>query len=156
MNDETESKPEKQVHPALFRSNGPRALTYMLGSLLAVTSISPDRHWAIYTVLFFGFIYPTLFFQIAIRMKNTRMIGLAAYWVDALLWSLAIIATHYSIVMLLVAPQLAVISSILMLGVRLGLGSLVLMAVVLLAGLQFVTVELTERFFLAQGFTVGS
>lgn len=151
MNDETESKPEKQVHPALFRSNGPRALTYMLGSLLAVTSISPDRHWAIYTVLFFGFIYPTLFFQIAIRMKNTRMIGLAAYWVDALLWSLAIIATHYSIVMLLVAPQLAVISSILMLGVRLGLGSLVLMAVVLLAGLQFVTVELTERFFLAQG-----
>jgi len=151
MNDEAESNPEKQIHPALFRSNGPRVLTYMLGSLLVVSSISPERHWAIFTVLFFGFIYPTLFFQIAIRMKNTRFIGMAAYWVDALLWSLAIIATHYSIVILLVAPQLSIFSSILMLGVRLGLGSLVLMAVILLAGLQFVTVELTERFFLAQG-----
>jgi len=151
MNDEAESKPEKQIHPALFRSNGPRVITYMLGSLLAVSSISPDRHWAIYTVLFFGFIYPTLFFQVAIRMKNSRVIGLAAYWVDALLWSLAIIATHYSIVILLVAPPMSVISSILMLGVRLGLGSLVVMAIVLLTGLQFMTVELTERFFLAQG-----
>ena len=151
MNDVAESKPEKQIHPALIRSNGPRALTYMLGSLLAVSSISPERHLAIYIVLFFGFIYPTLFFQIAIRMKNTRVIGMAAYWVDAVLWSLAIIATHYSIVILLVAPQLSVISSILMLGVRLGLGSLVLMAAILLAGLQFVTVELTERFFIAQG-----
>jgi len=151
MNDKPESKPKKHIHPALIRSNGPRVVTYLLGSLLVVSSLPPDKHMAIYTVLFFGFIYPTLFFQIAIRIKNTRVIGLAAYWVDSLLWSLAIIATHYSIVILLVAPQLSVISSILMLGVRLGLVSLVLMAIVLLVGLQFVTVELTERFFLAQG-----
>jgi len=134
-----------------MRSNGPRVLTYLLGSLLAVSSVAPERQSVIYTMLFFGFIYPTLFFQVAIRMKNTRVIGLGAYWVDALLWSLAIIATHYSIVMLLVAPQLAVISSILMLGFRLGLGSLVVMAIVLLSGLHFVNVELTERFFVAQG-----
>ncbi len=151
MNDEAESKPAKHIHPALIRSNGPRALTYLLGSLLAVSAISPDRHWVIYTVLFFGFIYPTLFFQVAIRMKNTRVIGLAAYWVDAVLWSLAIIATNYSIVILLVAPQLSVISSVLMLGVWRGLGSLVLMAIVLLTGLQYANVELTEQFFIAQG-----
>ncbi len=151
MNDKSEPKKKKHIHPALTRSNGPRTLTYLLGSLLVVSSIAPDRQWAIYTVLFFGFIYPTLFFQVAIRMKNTRAIGLAAYWVDALLWSLAIIATHYSIVILLVAPQLSVISSILMLGVWRGLGSLVLMAIVLLTGLQYVDVELTERFFFAQG-----
>jgi len=134
-----------------MRSNGPRVVTYLLGSLLAVSSVAPERQSVIYIMLFFGFIYPTLFFQVAIRMKNTRVIGLGAYWVDALLWSLAIIATHYSIVMLLVAPQLAVISSILMLGLRLGLGSLVVMAIVLLSGLHFVNVELTERFFVAQG-----
>ena len=151
MNDEAGSKPKKYIYPALTRSNGPRVLVYLLGSLLAVSAISPDEHWAIYTVLFFGFIYPTLFFQVAIRMKNTRVIGLAAYWVDVLLWSLAVIVTHYSIVILLVAPLLAAICLVLMLGVRLGLGSLVLMAVVLLTGLLFVTVELTERFFIAQG-----
>jgi len=151
MNNETEPKPEKLIHPALSRSNGPRVLTYLLGSLLAVSAVAPERQWVIYIMLFFGFVYPTLFFQVAIRMKNTRVIGLGAYFVDALLWSLAIIATHYSIVMLLVAPQLAVISSILMLGLRLGLGSLVVMAIVLLSGLHFVNVELTERFFVAQG-----
>jgi len=83
-------------------------------------------------------------------MKNTRMTGLVAYSVDALLWSLAIIATNYSIVMLLVAPQLSVISSIIMLGVRRGLVSLIVMSGVLLTGLHYVDLELTERFSLAQ------
>jgi len=151
MNKESDPKKKRDIHPALRRSNGPRTLTYFLGSLLVVSSLPPDGKLAIYVVLFFGIIYPTLFYQIAIRMKNTREIGLAAYWFDAVLWSLAIIATNYSIVILLVAPQLSIISSILMLGVRRGLASLVLMAFVLLIGLQYADIELTEQFFLAQG-----
>jgi signal transduction histidine kinase/DNA-binding response OmpR family regulator len=142
---------KKTIHPALARSYWPRALAYPLGSLLVVSALPTDRYWAIMIVLFFGFVYPTLFFKIAIRMKNTRLIGLAAYPIDALLWSLAIITTHYSIVMLLVTPQLAVISSFLMLGLRRGMVSLAVMAIVLLAGLQFVEPDFTKGFFIAQG-----
>ena len=151
MSETPEPTTKKKIHPALERSYWPRALAYPLGSLLAVSAIPPDRHWTILVVLFFGFVYPTLFYRLAIRAKNTRTVGLLAYPADALLWSLAIIATHYSVVMMLVTPQLAVISSVLMLGLRRGLVSLALMTIILLAGLQFVDVELTERFFIAQG-----
>ena len=152
MSDEHTAKPvKKQIHPALGRSYWPRALAYSLGSLLAVSALPSTYQWVMPCILFFGFVYPTLFYQVAIRMKNTRMIGLVAYSVDALLWSLAIIATNYSIVMLLVAPQLSVISSIIMLGVRRGLLSLIVMSGVLLTGLHYVDLELTERFTLAQG-----
>ncbi|MCH7506426.1 MAG: response regulator [Proteobacteria bacterium] len=151
MNDEHSSKPNKKIHPVLGRSRWVRVFAYALGSLLAVSSLPPEMQWVIPLVLFFGFIYPTLFYQLASRMTNTRLIGFIAYPIDSLLWSLAIIATHYSIVMLLVGSSLAIITSILMLGVRRGLVSMAVMAIVLLAGLQFVEVELTERFFFAQG-----
>ena len=151
MNHSRSSKPNKQIPPVLERSQWARALTYLFGSLLAVSALPPEMQWLTPYVLFFGFIYPTLFYQVAIRMKNMRLIGMNAYYADALLWSLAVIATHYSIVMLFVATALGVITSVLMLGLRRGLVSLAVMAIVLLTGLQFVDVQLTERFFLAQG-----
>ena len=152
MNIEPTSQPKRQVHPALGRSNLARATAYALGSLLVVSAIPPETQWVVPLILFFGFIYPTLFYQLAIRLKNTRLIGFAAYPFDAFLWSLAIVATDYSIVMLLVAPQLSIISSILMLGWRRGLVSLAVMASVLLLGLQFTNVDLMGQFFPAQGF----
>jgi len=151
MNNEFSSKPKKQIHPALGRSYLARALTYAFGSLLVISAIPPKTQWVIPLILFFGFIYPTLFYQLAIRMKNTRLIGFAAYSIDAFLWSLGVIATHYSIVIILVAPQLAIISSILMLGWRRGLVSLAVMVGVLLAGLQFTEPDLTGQFFPIQG-----
>jgi signal transduction histidine kinase/CheY-like chemotaxis protein len=152
MIDNHSSKPKNQIHPVLARSYLARALAYLFGSWLVVSALPPDMKWAIPLVLFFGFIYPTLFYQVAIRMKNTRLIGLAAYSIDAFIWALAIIVTHYSIVMLFVASQLAIISSFLMLGLKRGLVSLAVMVIVLLAGLQFVDVQLTTQFTLAQGF----
>ncbi len=152
MSSEPSSKPQKKIHPALEHSYLARALTYALGSLLIVSAVPPETQWAIPLILFFGFIYPTLFYQLAIRMKNTRLIGFAAYPIDALLWSLGIIATHYSISMLLVAPQLTIISSTLMLGWQRGLASLAVMAGVLLAGLQFTDVDLMGQFFPVQAF----
>ncbi len=151
MNDELPPKPTKKIHPTLGHSYLPRALSYVLFSLLVVTALPPDKQWAIPIVLFFGFIYPTLFYQIAIRMKNTRMIGLAGYPIDTFLWSMAIIVSHYSIVILLVAPQLAIVSSMLMIGFWRGLMTLAVMTGVLLAGLQFVEADLTGQFFFAQG-----
>jgi signal transduction histidine kinase/CheY-like chemotaxis protein len=151
MNDELPPRPKKKIHPALGRSYSARTLAYALGSLLVVSALPPDRQWIVPLILFFGFVYPTLFYQLAIRLKNTRMIGFAAYPFDAFLWALAIIATNYSIVMLLVAPQLSIISTILMTGLWRGLVSLVVFIGVLLAGLLFVEADLTGQFFFAQG-----
>ena len=125
-------KPNKQIPPVLERTQWARALAYLFGSLLTVSALPPEMQWLIPLVLFFGFIYPTLFYQVAIRMKNMRLIGMNAYYADALLWSLAVIATHYSIVILFVATALGVITSMLMLGFRRGLVSLAVMAIVLL------------------------
>ncbi len=101
-------------------------------------------------VVFFGFVYPTLFYQFAIRMKNTRAMGLGAFTVDTFLWSLAIVASHYSIVMLLLAPLLTVTKDVLMLGLyRAGL-NMALLVMILLTGLNFVDTELTERFSITQ------
>jgi len=152
MNTEATSQPKRKVHPALGRSYLARALSCAFISLLVVSALPPETQWVVPLVLFFGFIYPTLFYQLAIRMKNTRLIGFLAYPVDAFLLSLGIVATDYSIVMLLVAPQLSIISSILMLGWRRGLVSMVVMATVLLLGLQFTNVDLMGQFFPAQGF----
>ncbi len=102
-------------------------------------------------MLFFALVYPTLFYQIGRRAKNTRLIGFAGYYVDALLLALAIVATNYSIVMLAVGPLLAVVSAVLMLGPRRGLLSLVVLLAVVSTGHYFVSVDLTERFFLIQG-----
>ncbi|HMB58763.1 MAG TPA: ATP-binding protein, partial [Xanthomonadales bacterium] len=58
---------------------------------------------------------------------------------------------HYAITILLITPQLAVVTSVLMLGIRRGLASLAIMVMALLGGLQFVPVELTDRFTIVQG-----
>lgn len=141
----------RKVHPALRRSYWMRTLAYLLGGLLVLDALPPGPGWLIALVVFFGFVYPTLFFHIAVRMKNTRLIGFSAYAVDALLWSLAIIATHYSISILLITPLFSVVSSVLMLGIRRGLLALTGIVIILLIGLNFVDPEPFLRFNLAQG-----
>jgi signal transduction histidine kinase/DNA-binding response OmpR family regulator/flagellin-specific chaperone FliS len=141
LNTVQRKKPPKKIHPALARSNVPRVVAYALGSLLVLSALPPDAVLVKWIVAFFGFIYPTLFYQIAIRQKDTRIIGLTAYYVDAVLWALAVLATNFSIVILAVAPQLAVITGVLMLGPRRGSLSFLVMLVTLLIGQYFVEVE---------------
>jgi signal transduction histidine kinase len=139
------SKPERKIHPALKRSYWLRTLAYPLASLLILDTLPPGPQWIIWLVIFFGLVYPTLFYQVAIRMKNTRGPGFAAYSIDAFLWSLAVIATHYSIAILSITPLFSFVSSVLMLGLRRGLINLAGLIVLLLLGLQFVEPELFER-----------
>lgn len=150
MSKAVSNQAERKIHPALKRSFWLRTIAYSLASLLVLAALPPDPKWVTWLVLFFGFIYPTLFYQIAIRMKNTRRIGFAAYGIDAFLWSLAVIATHYSIAILSITPLFSVVSSVLMLGLRRGLLTLAILAVMLLLGLQFVEPELFERASIAQ------
>lgn len=149
------SKYKRKIHPALSRTYWTRAFAYLLGSLLVFDALPPgSSHWLKVTVVFFGFIYPTLYYQTAIRCKNTRLLAMAAYWLDAVIWSLAVIATHYSIVMVLLAPLLVVVSAVLMLGVRRGMVNAVILAAVMLLGMRFVDVEPFDRTGLGQaGFT---
>ena len=144
------SKPERKIHPALGRSLWLRTLSYPLASLLILDTLPPGPKWITALVVFFGFFYPTIFYQIASRMKNTRTIGFAAYGIDAFLWSLAVIATHYSIAILSITPLFSFVSSVLMLGLRRGLLTLAGLIVMLLLGLQFVEPELFERATMAQ------
>ena len=95
---------ERKIHPALSRSYWIRTLSFPMFAFLVLGTLPPDPKWVSTLVVFFGFVYPTLFYQIAIRMKNTRAVGLGAFGVDTLLWSLAVVASHYSIVILLIAP----------------------------------------------------
>jgi len=145
------ARAKRNVHPALSRSLWLRIIAYLLGALLVLDALPEGRTWIRWTVVFFGFVYPVLFYHAGVRMKNTRVVGFVGYHLDAFLWSLAVIATHYAITILLITPQLAVITAVLMLGMRRGLLSLLIMVVTLLAGLYFVPVELTQRFSLAQG-----
>ena len=141
MSADSKTTMPSKVHPALGRSNVPRAVAYALGSVLVLSALPPDDKLIKWVVGFFGFIYPTLFYQIAIRCKNTRIIGLTAYYVDAALWALAVVAANFSIVVLAIAPLLALITGVLMLGPRRGSLSFLVMLVVLLAGLYFGEVE---------------
>jgi signal transduction histidine kinase len=141
----------RNIHPTLSRSLWIRIVAYALGALLVLDTLPPGQPWTRAIVIFFGFFYPALYHQFAVRMKNTRTMGFVAYHIDALLWSLAVIATHYSISMLLITPPLAVMTSVLMLGARRGLLSLAIMLFVLLAGLQFVEPRFTEQFSTGQG-----
>lgn len=141
MKDSQVSYTKRKIHPALSRTYWARSFAYLVGSLLVLDALPPGPRWVSITVVFFGFIYPTLFYQTAIRCKNTRLIGMASYWLDAIFWSLAVIATHYSIVVLLITPLMSVVTTILMLGIRRGLIMLAFIAFILLAGLNFVELE---------------
>ena len=129
---ENQPKPvRKKIHPALGRSVWPRTIAYALGCPLVLSALPPGAEWVTWLVLFFALIYPTLFYQIARRARNTRLVGLSAYYIDAFLWALAVAATNYSIVMLAVAPLLAVITGVLMMGPRRGLLSLAVLLIVI-------------------------
>lgn len=123
-----------------------RTLSYLAGCLLVLDTLPTGPKWITVLVIFFGFIYPTLFYQVGIRMKNTRTFGFAGYAADAFIWSLAIIATHYSVAILLITPLFSVLSSVLMLGVKRGMRTLAGIVIVLLIGLNFVDPEPFERF----------
>jgi signal transduction histidine kinase/CheY-like chemotaxis protein/flagellin-specific chaperone FliS len=114
-------------------------------------ALPPDATWTKWAVLFLGLVYPTLFYALASRAKNTRILGFTGYYIDAFLWALAVVVTHYSIVMLAVAPQLAIITGVLMLGPRRGSLSFVVLLLVLGIGPYFVDLEFTENFSIAQG-----
>ena len=149
---ENQPKPvRKKIHPALGRSVWPRTIAYALGCPLVLSALPPGAEWVTWLVLFFALIYPTLFYQIARRARNTRLVGLSAYYIDAFLWALAVAATNYSIVMLAVAPLLAVITGVLMMGPRRGLLSLAVLLIVISTGHYFVEIEPTARFSVLQG-----
>ena len=140
------SQAASKVHPVLSRSYWIRTINFALGSLLILDALPPGPEWVSAVIIFFGFVYPTLFYQIAIRMKNTRAVGMGAFWFDTFLWALAVVITHYSIAVLLIAPMMAVTKDVLMLGLRRASLIFAMMVVVLLLGLKFVEVELTTRF----------
>ena len=54
----------RKIHPTLGRSYWARALAYAAGSILVVSCIPPENSVTIWVVLFFGFVYPTLFYQL--------------------------------------------------------------------------------------------
>lgn len=110
--------PKHKAHPALARSYWPRSFAYAAGSLLVFAQVPTDNTIAQYVVLGFGFLYPTLFYHLGMRSRNTRFVGFLGYYLDALIWSAAVIYTHYSIVLLLLAPILAAVSSLLMMGIK--------------------------------------
>ena len=106
MSSERTAPSSKKIHPSLKRSVWPRVIAYALGSPLVMSMLPEDAGWVRWAVVFFGFVYPTLYFLLGVRVRNTRLVGFAGYYIDALLWGLAVVATHYSIVMVAVAPLL--------------------------------------------------
>lgn len=54
-----------------------RTLAYTLGALLVLDALPQGPKWIIALVVFFGLIYPTLYYQVATRMRDTRRIGFA-------------------------------------------------------------------------------
>jgi signal transduction histidine kinase len=142
---------KRKIHPALSRSYWIRTLSYSLGAILVLSALPPGPKWISTLVVFFGFIYPTLFYQVAIRMRDTRRIGFAAYAVDAFLWSLAVIACHYSIAILIITPLFCVVSAVLMLGPKRGLLTFAGMVIILLIGLHFIDPDPFGRASITQG-----
>lgn len=129
--------PKRKVHPALARSYWARAFAYAAGSLLMFAQIPTDDTTMQYVVLGFGFLYPTLFYHLGMRSGNTRLVGFLGYSLDALIWSVAVIYTHYSIVLLLLTPILTVVTSLLMLGIARAVFPVTLMAAILVGGWYF-------------------
>ncbi len=137
----TSSANRKKVHPALARSFWARAFAYAGASLLLLPQIPSDQAWVQYVVLGVGFLFPTLFYHLGVRAKNTRLVGFAGYHLDAILWSTAVVYSHYSIVLLLLAPILAFVSSVLMMGLLRSFPVAALMIAILVGGQYLVPVE---------------
>ena len=137
-----DSKPKsRKIHPLLGRSYWARAFAYAAASLLMLDLVPQGQVTAQYVVLFFGFVYPTLYYHLGTRAKDTRLVGMIGYYLDAAIWGVAVIYSQYSIVLLMLAPILAVVSSVLMLGLKRGLGPVALMLAIVLAGQYFFPVE---------------
>ena len=134
--------PASKPHPLLARSYWARTLAYAFGSLLVLTAMPDAGPVAKGAVLGIGLAYPTLYYHAAMRTQNTRFWGIVGYRIDALLWSAAIIAAGYSMAILLTTIAFALVSQVLMLGVRLSLPSLLIMLVVVFTGQFFVEVDL--------------
>jgi len=129
------------VHPLLARSYWARAFGYAAASLVVMLQIQGAPLRDQYIVLFFGFIYPTLFYHLGVRARDTRVVGMLGYYLDAVIWSAAVVFLHYSIVLMLLAPMLAFVSSVLMLGIWRALQTAAIMLAILIAGRYFVPFE---------------
>jgi len=129
------------VHPLLARSYWARAFAYAAAGLVVLFQIQGDPLRVQYVVLFFGFIYPTLFYHLGVRARDTRLVGMLGYYLDAVIWSVAVVYLHYAIVLLMLAPMLAFVSSVLMLGIWRALQAAAIMLVILIAGQYFVPFE---------------
>jgi hypothetical protein len=68
----TGTNPKKKIHPTVGRALWVRAIAFPLGSWLVIDALPPGPNWIIVLILFFGFVYPTLFHHMAIRTNNTR------------------------------------------------------------------------------------
>ena len=131
----------KKIHLALSRSLWPRILSYAVFSVMVVLALPPERQWLRPLMLIIGFVYPTVFYLLAIRAKDTRRIGLTAYPLDAAIFGLAVIAVHYNLSVLLLTVNFACLTALLMGGFRLFFRTILALAVVLLTGLIFVPFE---------------
>lgn len=150
MSAEKTVRKSRKIHPSLKRSVWPRVIAYALGTPLVIFLLPEEPAWIKWAVMFFGLVYPILYYLIGTRVRNTRAVGFAGYYIDALLWGLAVIATHYAVVILAVAPLMSGITGVLMLGLRRGLVALVLLVAVILVGPYFVDAEPTQNFHIAQ------
>jgi signal transduction histidine kinase/CheY-like chemotaxis protein len=141
----------KKIHPSLARSYWARAFAYAAASLLMLPQIPANQPWAQYVLLGIGFLFPTLFYHLGLRARDTRLVGFAGYYLDAVLWATAVVYSHYSIVLLLLAPMLAFVSSVLMLGMLRALPPAAIMLAILITGQYFVPFAPLEGFSIEQG-----
>jgi len=150
----TQNISTKKIHPALGRSYWPRSIAYGFGAIFTINLLPPEMDWVFWPALFFGFVYPHIFYHIGKRLNNTRQIGLVSYSLDAVIWGFAIIATKYSLGLLLVAPMFSILTSFLMTGFKRGLIALVIMTIILSTGTLYTSVNLNQivaNFSLIQG-----
>ena len=141
-----QNKQKKRIHPVLARTRWPRTILYAFSFYLVTSVLPEDRMWANYPIFFFCFIYPSLYYIIAIRFDNTRLAGLLSYSIDSILWASAVIVTNYAIVLLLVGPLLSVATAVLMVGLKRAIIPLVILTSLLLIGVNFVEVQLSQQF----------
>lgn len=135
--------PIKKIHPSLTNVRWARPFVYAAASVMFVFSMDPELVWTKRIVLFFGFVYPTVFHFFACRARDTRTIGYWAFVVDAALWSLAIVLTSYAVIPLLVGPTIAILTALIMGGTWLAKRTAIPIAIILPMGLLFVPVKLT-------------
>ena len=141
----------KKIHPALKRASIPRIFAYLLGGVLWISALPPGSTWTLWIILFFAVVYPLLAYRIGVRAKNTRTMGFALYYVDSLLWGLAIVATQFNISVLAVVPLTASLASFLMLGPKRGTFNVALMLAVIFVGYFFVDPTPLAYFSATQG-----